>query len=81
MEQDIERAMEPGLFREIDSLVEQAVARQILPLREALAEAQAQASFRDVLGGLGYIVGLAGLGLWWTRRRQRPQSDPDKVDG
>jgi nickel transport protein len=48
--------------------VEAAVARQIRPLREELAEARGQAAFRDVLGGIGYIVGLAGLLLWWRGR-------------
>jgi nickel transport protein len=50
-------------------LVEQAVARQIRPLREELAGAQGQASLRDVLGGVGYILGLAGLLAWWRSRR------------
>ncbi|MFP4077364.1 MAG: hypothetical protein ACLFTD_12930, partial [Halochromatium sp.] len=63
----------------IERSVEQAVARQLRPLREALAEAQARVAFRDLLGGLGYIAGLAGLGLWWTRRR-RP-SGADDADG
>ena len=51
-------------------LVEQAVARQVRPLREELLACQEQTRFRDVLGGLGYILGLAGLAAWW---RVRPQ--------
>jgi nickel transport protein len=74
-------ALSPGLAPEVERAIEQAVARQVLPLREALAEAQAQASFRDLLGGLGYIAGLAGLGLWWTQRRQQRGSGAGPRDG
>lgn len=59
--------LDPAVF----AAIEQAVARQVRPLRESLAEAQARAGLRDVLGGIGYIFGLAGLGLWWTSRRDR----------
>jgi nickel transport protein len=53
--------------------VEQAVARQLGPLRDALRACEEQRRLRDILGGLGYIVGLAGLGLWWRSRRRRQQ--------
>jgi len=53
--------------------IEQAVARQIRPLREELAAAAGRASFRDVLGGIGYIFGLTGILLWW-RHRKPPRS-------
>jgi nickel transport protein len=49
--------------------VEQAVARQLRPVREELAAAQGQAGLRDILGGLGWILGIAGVLLW---RRHRP---------
>ncbi len=53
--------------------VEQAVARQIRPLREAMQAGEERVRLHDILGGIGYIVGLAGLGLWWgSRRRSRP---------
>ena len=50
--------------------LERTVARQIRPLREALRDHDEQVRLRDILGGIGYIVGLAGLGLWWSRRRK-----------
>jgi nickel transport protein len=58
-------AADPGL----ESLIEQAVARQVRPLREELIAAQARAGVRDVLGGIGYILGVAGLLAWWRSRR------------
>jgi nickel transport protein len=48
--------------------LERAVARQLAPLREELAAARAQVGLRDVLGGLGYILGLVGLALFWRSR-------------
>ena len=86
---DLEPALRALIAREIhqsigvglERSVEQAVAQQLLPLREALAEAQGQASFRDILGGIGYIAGLAGFGLWWTRRRDSRQSETNHPDG
>lgn len=51
--------------------LERAVARQVRPLREELAEARSRAALRDLLGGLGYLFGLAGIGLWWRVRAER----------
>ncbi|MEJ2456241.1 MAG: hypothetical protein P8103_19125 [Candidatus Thiodiazotropha sp.] len=53
-----------------EAALERAVARQIRPLREALQGYEEQVRLRDIIGGIGYIVGLAGLGLWWGRRRK-----------
>ena len=55
------------------ALIEQAVARQIRPLREQLDAFQESARLRDALGGLGFIIGLGGLayGLDQRRRAQR----------
>jgi nickel transport protein len=56
----------------IAAWVEQSVARQLRPLREQLEAHDARVRLQDVLGGIGYIVGLAGLGLWWYGGRRRP---------
>lgn len=57
----------PGL----ESAIERALARQINPLREQLLAAEDQVRLRDILGGLGYILGLTGLALWWRCRARR----------
>lgn len=57
--------VDPALIAAID----QAVARQVRPLREQLIAAQDEIRLRDILGGLGYILGLTGLALWWHSRR------------
>lgn len=50
-------------------LVGEAVARQIVPLREQLNGYEDRVRIHDILGGLGYILGLAGLALWLRARR------------
>ncbi|MGE5152818.1 MAG: hypothetical protein ACM3ST_02280 [Bdellovibrio bacteriovorus] len=60
---------EPAANLDLAAMVEQAVARQVRPLREELAAAQARAGVRDVLGGIGYILGITGLLAWWRSRR------------
>jgi nickel transport protein len=49
--------------------LEAIVARQLEPLREQLAAAEERVRLRDILGGLGYVVGLAGLAAWISSRR------------
>jgi nickel transport protein len=65
----------PGADTAIDpalaAAIERAVARQVRPLRAEAIAARDAVHFRDVLGGVGYIAGLAGLGLWWRCRRAR----------
>jgi nickel transport protein len=58
---------------ELEAMIERAVARQVRPLREELRAAGERARLTDVLGGIGYIVGLAGLALWWRARRWGPR--------
>ena len=58
-----------GAATDLGAVVERAVARQLRPLREQLLACEEQTRFRDVLGGLGYILGLAGLAAWWRRGR------------
>jgi nickel transport protein len=66
-----EAAADPALDPALAAAIERAVARQVRPLREEALAAREAVQLRDVLGGLGYILGLAGLGLWWRCRRGR----------
>lgn len=56
--------------------IETAVARQVRPLREELDAAQDRARLHDILGGIGYILGVAGLALWWGNRPGRSPRGP-----
>ena len=55
----------------IDRSVDRAVSRQIAPLLEAYAQADARVRFNEVVSGIAVIIGLAGLLLWGLSRRQR----------
>ena len=55
---------------ELQLLIERAVAKQVKPLRQELAAFKEKASLQDMIGGIGYIIGLCGLGMWWRQRQQ-----------
>lgn len=46
---------------DLEALIHEAVSRQINPLREQLDVHDRQVRIRDVIGGIGYIVGFMGL--------------------
>ncbi|MGA0598217.1 cobalamin biosynthesis protein CbiL [Enterovirga sp. CN4-39] len=54
---------------EIASMVETAIQRQIEPLLERIEQMDSRLRFTDVLSGILFIVGLAGIGLWARARR------------
>jgi len=54
---------------QIERAVDAAVARQIRPLLEAYEAAEGRTRFNDIMGGIGMIMGLAGLALWGSARR------------
>lgn len=54
----------------LDERIEKALARQLHPLREQLAAFEDEIRLRDVIGGIGYIVGFAGLLAWFGARRK-----------
>jgi nickel transport protein len=56
-------------------LVERAVARQLLPLQEQLDRYGQRLRFQDMVAGLGYILGIAGLALYWAARREREKKE------
>ena len=58
----------------LEDLVAKAVAQQIRPLREQLNAYEDQVRLRDIVGGIGYIIGLAGLAMWLRSRRRERQS-------
>lgn len=61
----------PAPSAEMQAMIEAAVARQVRPLREQLDAYQDQVRWHDVAGGIGTIIGLAGLAFGLTRGRGR----------
>lgn len=53
----------------LQAMIEKAVAKQVAPLRKELAAYKEKAGLQDVIGGIGYIFGLCGLGIWWRQRQ------------
>ena len=60
--------------RELETIVARAVSREIAPLKAMLAHhLDSEPSWRNILGGIGWIVGLAGLWAILSCRRKKEQ--------
>jgi len=59
---------------DLRSFIDQSVSRQLRPLREQIDAYQEKIWLHDVIGGIGYIVGVAGLAFGFANRRRRPQA-------
>lgn len=59
---------------QIERIVDAAVARQMRPLIEAYEAAEGRTRFNDIMGGIGMIIGLAGLSLWAQARKKEKKS-------
>lgn len=57
-----------GAMRPVDE-IERVVQQAVAPLRIQLDAYERKTRFRDILGGMGYIVGVVGLLAWWKSRR------------
>lgn len=46
--------------------------QELAPIKSQLAQlsAQKKTSPADIMGGLGWIAGLIGLGMWWNSRKK-----------
>lgn len=58
---------------EVEALVRQAVKREITPLKEEILRLNQELSrpgTTEIMGGLGYIVGLTGIALWAGSRKK-----------
>lgn len=61
---------------DLEQLLNSAISRQILPLREELTRYQQETRLRDILGGIGYIAGLFGIAAYLLARRERKKLPP-----
>lgn len=59
-----------ALRGEIRAIVDQSVAQHVRPLREQLDAYQEKVWWHDVLGGIGYILGVGGIALWLASQRE-----------
>ena len=71
-EAEMKITVEAGaLPNDLDARLEAAVARQLRPLREQLDGYENSIRVRDVMGGIGYLFGLAGLIVMLKHRKAR----------
>jgi nickel transport protein len=56
---------------DFEQVVERVVARQMAPIRRALEEAKDKQRFSDIVGGIGYIIGLMGLVLYFRSKQRK----------
>jgi nickel transport protein len=56
--------------QELEQIINTALEQKLMPIRQMLAEQAATGpSWRDIIGGIGWIVGLAGLAAYFKSRR------------
>jgi nickel transport protein len=66
----------PGLTaREIEAIVSRQLEQKIKPLMRMVAASQEKGpTLRDIFGGIGYIIGLVGLGAYVRYRKDSRRS-------
>lgn len=58
---------------EIQKIVEESLEKKIAPLRKMMVDSrQNQPTVKDILGGIGYIVGIVGIAAYIRARRKNP---------
>ncbi|QSX34983.1 hypothetical protein JYB87_07125 [Shewanella avicenniae] len=53
----------------LQQLIETAVAKEVGPLRMELQQTASRAKLSDIIGGLGFIFGIAGFAMWWRSKK------------
>ena len=64
------QATTPPDAGDIERRISEAVEKAIRPLRVQLDQRENRARLHDVLGGIGYIFGLAGVALYFKSKRR-----------
>lgn len=54
---------------EVDAMVRKAVGDALLPVMRSLSELKEQRGFSDIVGGIGFIVGLIGIFFYVKARK------------
>ena len=54
----------------LEELLRKIITEELAPVKRTLAKSQEQKpGFRDIMGGIGYLFGLAGLVAWLKNRK------------
>ena len=62
---------------ELKRMVQELLAEELAPIRRSLAKAEDRTpDIHDIMGGIGYLLGLAGL-IAWLKNRPQPAGKTD----
>jgi nickel transport protein len=72
LEKRFEPPIESGLTRkDIEQAVEQAMEKKLKPVMQMLSDLRDPGpKFIDIFGGIGYIIGLVGIGAYFKNRKK-----------
>jgi len=56
---------------DLEARIEKVLDRKVMPLLQMMAEKEDKPGFTDIVGGIGYIVGLMGLFLYMKSRKEK----------
>jgi len=71
-------AATPGMADpNLEKMIRRAVTEQVTPLRKELAAYKEKNDLQKILGGLGYILGLAGIGFYFSARQKLKKAAKD----
>jgi len=58
-------------LRQIEQIVEKIIDKKLSPVKQSLAQIQRKSpSVNDILGGIGYIIGLAGIAAYFLSKKK-----------
>ncbi len=61
---------------ELKQMLEELLDQKLAPIKRSLAESkQEKPDFQDIMGGIGYLLGLAGLVAWLRNRPDTMKKD------
>lgn len=61
--------------KDLEEVIAKTVARELNFLREQLVLHDEKVRLRDIIGGIGYILGLAGLACFFQSRKKRQKEE------
>ncbi len=73
VEPESEAAQTVTTLAEVEQALDRALARQLAPLRRAIEETQSKQRLSDILGSIGYILGLMGLVMYFRSRMRKSE--------
>ena len=63
---------------ELQEMIQEILKQELEPIKRSLAESkQNKPGFRDIMGGIGYLLGLAGLAAWLKNRKPKSHKTDD----